>query len=139
MRTTIIQNLTARFSAYSTLANQVADQAIAERLETPKHKSLGEHLWCVVGARESYSKALTAGEWVGFNCSMDKFERGDFAHSLEISAQAVLESIENIEDWTPARDELLANLYEHEVMHEGQIIRHMYGMDRAMPGSWKWA
>jgi hypothetical protein len=42
-------------------------------------------------------------------------------------------------DWTGERDDLLAALYEHEVMHEGQIIRHLYALERRLPGLWRWA
>ena len=139
MRATVIQRLRARFQSYADLIDQVEDAAIKERLEPPKHKSLGEHLWCVIGARESHAKALEAGEWSGFSCSMEKFERADFAEKLESSSKAVLDAIASIDDWTDARDDLLMNLAEHEVMHEGQVIRHMYGLERELPDSLKWA
>ena len=139
MRATIVQNLKARFDAYAELTAALDDGAMGERLDAPKHKSLLEHLWCVVGARESYAKALDTGEWAGFNCSMDKFTRDDFEVSLAASAAIVLTAIDNVSDWTEAREELLATLYEHEIMHDGQIIRHMYGMERTLPESWNWA
>lgn len=139
MRTLVTENLKRRFQSYADLIAELDDAAIGERLSAPKHKSLGEHLWCVVGARESYAKALTAGEWSGFHCSMTAFSRDDFARSLESSSRVVLDAIDAVDDWSTARDELLATLGEHEVMHEGQIIRHMYGMGRTLPASWRWA
>ena len=139
MRSKIIDNLTSRFESYGELIDQVDDQALTERIDAPKHKSLAEHLWCVVGARESYAKALVAGEWVGFNCSMTKYERSDFESKLIDSASEVQAAIESIDDWTSQHDDLLATLAEHEVMHEGQIIRHVYGMGATLPSNWKWA
>jgi len=139
VRATVIESLTARLRSYADLIAQVDDAAIQERLEPPKHKSLGEHLWCVIGARESYAKALRAGAWSGFSCSMEKFERADFVEKLGSSSKAVLDAIASIDDWTDATDDLLMNLAEHEVMHEGQIIRHMYGLERELPHSLKWA
>ncbi len=139
MRATVIRNLEASLQSYADLVSQVDDAAINERLEAPKHKSLGEHLWCVVGARESYANAIRKGEWSGFGCSVTKADRDDFAARLESSAKAVLDAIAAVDEWTEARDELLASVAEHEVMHEGQIIRHMYGLERELPASWKWA
>lgn len=139
MRDRIIGNLKSRFDTYAEMNASVDDNAMVERLDAPKHKSLLEHLWCVVGARESYAKSLDEGEWLGFNCSMKEFSQADFEASLGSSASAVLDAIERVDDWTDAREELLALLYEHEVMHEGQIIRHMYGMERELPKSVYWA
>jgi hypothetical protein len=139
LRETLVRNLEAHFAAYAELVEQIDGDALKERLDAPKHKSLAEHLWCVIGARESYARALEAGEWSGFACSMQAFGRADFEQKLASSSAAVLETIRHIEDWTTERDELLVSLTEHEVMHEGQIIRHRYGLQRSLPGSWRWA
>ena len=139
MRSILVKNLTARFHAYSDLINQIDDAALVERLEPPKHKSLREHLWCVIGGRESYAKALNAGEWSGFSCSMTQYTRTDFADKLESSSRLVLDAIAGTSKWTDARQGLLLALAEHEVMHEGQIIRHVYGLEGTLPKSWKWA
>ncbi len=66
MRQTIIDKLGTRFNAYIDLIQQSDDEVLQQKLDIAKHKSLAEHLWCVVGARESYAKALAAGTWQGF-------------------------------------------------------------------------
>lgn len=139
MRTNIISKLEARFNAYADLIAQTDAQALEAKADVPQHKSLKEHLWCVVGARESYAKALGANGWQGFNCSMTAYEPKDFERALASSSAAVLTTLQAIEDWTPERDELLATLAEHEVMHEGQIIRHLYAVGSSAPASWVWA
>ena len=139
MRDKIVKNLETRFDAYADLITQTDDDALQKKLDVEKHKSLAEHLWCIVGARESYAKALTAGQWEGFGCSMTSFSQADFGDTLCKSAHEVLTAIRSIEDWTDEREELLATLAEHEVMHEGQIIRHIYGAGAEVPSSWKWA
>ncbi len=139
MRKTIVENLTARFQSWDDLVDQIDEPALSETVSVPKHKSLTVHLWCLVGARESYAKALADGEWSGFECSMDRYERDDFAQKLQASAAAVLAAISGVEDWTDERDTLLSALYEHEIMHEGQVIRHLYALEKAAPESWKWA
>jgi hypothetical protein len=137
MRETVVQNLIKRFDSYAELIG--IDVNISEKLDAPKHKSLGEHLWCVVGARESYAKALRAGEWDGFSCSMTEFSQPDFIEKLQTSAEDVKDAIKQIDDWTRNRELLLLELSDHEVMHEGQIIRHLYGLGHEIPASVKWA
>jgi len=139
MRETILGNLEARFQAYADLIEQTDDHALQEKLDVEKHKSLAEHLWCVVGARESYAKALVEGQWLGFSCSLAGFSTDEFAAKLKASARAFTAAVDSIDEWTDERDELLARLAEHEVMHEGQIIRHLYGVGRRAPDSWPWA
>ncbi len=139
MRDRIIENLKARFATYDDLLAGLDDAALEARIDVPKHKSLKEHLWCVVGARESYAAALNAGAWEGFNCSMTAFSTDDFRGALKSSAQAVADAVADTQEWTPAHDDLLATLAEHEVMHEGQIIRHVYATNGKLPSSWKWA
>ena len=136
MRETVVQNLIKRFNSYAELIE--IDVDLSRKLDAPKHKSLGEHLWCVVGARESYAKALRVGEWGGFNCSMTEFSQIEFAEKLQTSAEDVQAAIAQIDDWTQVQDALLLELSDHEVMHEGQIIRHLYGLKYEIPSSIKW-
>ncbi len=137
MRETVVQNLIKRFDSYAELIG--IDVNLSQKLDAPKHKSLGEHLWCVVGARESYAKALRSGGWDGFNCSMTEFLQTDFIEKLQTSAEDVKDAIKQIDDWTQNRELLLLELSDHEVMHEGQIIRHLYGLGCEIPASVKWA
>ena len=139
MRQIIIHNMRNRIEAYADLITEIDASNLTAKLAVPKDKSIAEHLWCIVGSRESYAKALLAGQWQGFSCSMTQYTLNDFVSALNASADLVLAAIRNINEWSPERDQLLAALAEHEMMHEGQIIRHMYGLGRTLPASWKWA
>lgn len=70
---------------------------------------------------------------------MTTFSQKDFSEKLESSAESFLKTLEGVEDWTAERDKLLVALAEHEVMHEGQVIRHMYGLEMEIPKSVRWA
>ena len=139
MRDTILANLTKRFEFYADLAKETDDDTINAELDVTRNRSLGLHLWCIVGARESYAKAITAGEMRGWESSVQKLERDEFVRKLAASSATLLEAIRAVGDWTPARDELLAQVAEHEVMHEGQIIRLMFGLEKPLPSSCAWA
>ena len=139
MRELLVSRLLNRFEAYGELAAMINDDLLNRKIDAPRHKSLTEHLWCVVGARESYAQAIEQGAWAGFGCSMQSFGSADFSRKLKESGSAVELAIRNVSDWTEERSGLLAVLAEHEVMHEGQIIRHMYALEQELPKSWIWA
>ncbi len=139
MREQVIERLQNRFNAYADLADTLTDELLNETVDVPKHKTLAQHLWCVIGARESYARAIEQGEWDGFACSLTSYSPSDFAHKLRESAQRVQTVLADVGDWSEVRLELLATLAEHEVMHEGQIIRHVYALEQALPDSWAWA
>ncbi|MBF2053289.1 MAG: hypothetical protein IGS03_07460 [Candidatus Sericytochromatia bacterium] len=139
MRNTIILNLRQRLASYNDVIKILDDSSLNARLAVAKNKSAAEHLWCLIGARESYARALLAGEWQGFNCSLKVFDHENFAAALKQSSEQLLTAIEQINDWQPEHDALLAAIAEHEVMHEGQLIRHLYGLGLDPPHSWRWA
>lgn len=139
MQDLVLKRLRSRVAAYDDLGKLLDEDLLGQRIDVPKHKSLAEHLWCVIGARESYARAIEAGAWEGFSCSMESFAPADFAAKLAESSTALEASIGSVADWTDERSDLLLALAEHEVMHEGQIIRHMYALERTLPDSWAWA
>ena len=98
MREVIINNLERRFAAFVDLVEQTDDSALQFKLPVERHKSLLEHLWCVVGARESYTQALLIGEWQGFNCSMTSFTQTDFREALNHSAAALRSALREVVD-----------------------------------------
>ena len=139
MRDVLIDALKNRFSSYQDIIDTVTDEELGQKLDVPKHKSMAEHLWCVVGARESYAIAIAGGSWAGFSCSLTSFGHADFVTKLASSAKDVITAIDSVEEWNEERETMLLSLSEHEVMHEGQIIRHLYGTEHNIPVSVKWA
>ena len=139
MRQTIIDNLARRLAFYAALVDEAADDAFGAELDVPRNRTLGQHLWCIVGTRESYAKAIADGAMGGWSSSVKTLQRDEFRAKLASSRAALLDAIEGVADWTPERDALLAEVAEHEVMHEGQIIRLMFGLEKPVPESCSWA
>lgn len=140
MRDAIVESLQRRFRSYDDLVASIEEDQLSEKLDAPRHKSLLEHAWCVIGARESYAQAITSGEWGGFSCSLSQYTHGEVSSKLlRTSADAVLDAVRSVEEWTDRREQLLLELAEHEVMHEGGIIRHMYAFELEIPATVKWA
>lgn len=100
----------------------------------PSNRIAGQ-LWCIVGARESYTKAIQTGGWKGFSCSLT-------TPRVKQSVLAALEATHkqmNEIDFTDLLDvqiELAFDLLEHEVQHHGQLIRFVYGNGLTFPDSW---
>lgn len=140
MRNIVIKNIESRFKSILDIVESIEPKLLTKQLDIAKSKSVGEHMWCIVGARESYSRSLIKGDWDGFVCSLERDDNlEEIVDALNSSKMLFEQSVKSVENWTQARDELLVNLLEHESMHEGQLIRHIYGLGYSLPDSTKWA
>ena len=96
---------------------------------------IASQLWCIVGARESYIKAIEMGGWKGFSCSLT-------TPRVKQSVLTVLEATHkqmneiDFTDLSNAQIELAFDLLEHEIQHHGQLIRFVYGNALTFPDSW---
>ena len=118
------------------LAGTLSDGAISQSLKEPSN-TIWDQLWCVVGTRESYARAIEAGAWIGFTCSLssdDKGSRTRVIEALASSRRAVITAVNSSDD-DPAR--LILDLLLHETQHHGQLIRYVYGLGLEFPQSWK--
>ncbi|HUF06649.1 MAG TPA: hypothetical protein VMP86_04585 [Candidatus Binatia bacterium] len=126
------------FQLYRDLAATLDGVALGSKLPGVPSNSVGAQLWCVVGARESYARAIAAGAWAGFSCSLD--EPGDPASVVEAlgrSERVVVEVLGGVEAHSDQQDRLMLDLLEHEAQHHGQIIRFLYALRLPIPDSWK--
>lgn len=115
------------------LVDVLDEDALRLSLPVPSN-TIWDQLWCVVGARESYARAISAGEWSGFSCSLTASDRGSKSKvvaALETSRQVVGEAGATAPDSPYVLDVLL-----HETQHQGQLIRYVFGLDLPVPESW---
>lgn len=126
------------FSLYDDLLDAMEENMLSSKLPNLPSNAIGLQLWCVVGARESFSKAIRANEWSGFSCSLEttnnKEEVGD---ALRRSAKSVADVLQTIDTYTDVQCRLILDLLEHEAAHHGQLIRYIYGLTLPIPDSWK--
>jgi hypothetical protein len=100
----------------------------------PSNRIAGQ-LWCIVGARESYIKAIKLGGWQGFSCSLT-------TPRVKTSVLAALEATHKqmseitFAELTDSQIEFAFDLLEHEIQHHGQLIRFVYGNGLTFPDSW---
>ncbi len=128
------------FALYDELASGLPETSLASPLPGLPSNAIGDQLWCVVGARESFARAIRSGEWQGFSCSLsaaETREREAIVAVLARSAQAVLEAIDVVDSDDDTRWRLSLRLLEHEAAHQGQLIRYLYGLRLPIPTGWK--
>ncbi|MEM8873692.1 MAG: hypothetical protein AAGD32_05475 [Planctomycetota bacterium] len=126
------------FGLYGDLVESIPPDALMHKLPGLASNTIGEQFWCVVGARESYARAIRSGQWEGFACSLqDVSDPGTVADALRGSANAVMDALGEGAELDSARIELALALLEHESAHHGQLIRYLYGLRLPIPPSWK--
>lgn len=96
---------------------------------------IGGQLWCIIGARESYIKAVIMGGWQSFSCSLKTpQEKKSVLSALDATHQKLNEI--NFSGLTDVQLELAFALLEHEIQHHGQLIRFVYANRLTFPASW---
>lgn len=114
----------------------IAEGSLLLTIPDVPSNNIGQQAWCIVGARESYLKALEQGMWAGFSCSLDNpSDRELVLNSLAKSAYGVQVFLDSVNpdsfSWN-----LVIDLLEHEVQHHGQLIRFAYANKLGFPESW---
>jgi hypothetical protein len=66
LRQTVISRLLESMALYDDFIAAVPETALGEKLGALRSNTVGEQLWCVVGARESYAASMREGAWAGF-------------------------------------------------------------------------
>lgn len=138
LRHIIKNSFTRSFELYQDLVAMLDDKALNSKLPNLASNTIGLQLWCVVGARESYSKAIAANKWSGFSCSLQKpHNKEDVLAALSSSELEVTKALEDIDNYSDVQNQLVMDLLEHECQHHGQLIRYIYALKLDMPESWK--
>lgn len=107
------------------------------RLDLPNLPSnhISGQLWCIVGARESYIKAIEAGSWQGFSCSLETPRVKESVLAALVDSHNLFARL-SFDELNGKQVELAFDLLEHEVQHHGQLIRYVYGNGLTFPQSW---
>lgn len=117
------------------LVESISDASLELHNGNAPSNTIGGQFWCVVGARESYARAIAAGKWSGFSCSLgsnDTKRRDKVRAALERSRTEVLDTIARHEP-TDDRVAIAIDVLEHEALHQGQLIRYFYANRIAFP------
>ena len=117
------------------LAVHLEEESLVLDLPNLPSNRIAGQLWCIVGARESYTKAIGAGGWQGFSCSLTAPRVKQLVLEVLEATQKRLDEID-FATLNDAQLEFAFQLLEHEVQHHGQLIRFVYGNKLSFPESW---
>lgn len=135
MTSILKENLQRAFSLTYDLVSHLEEKSLILEIPNLPSNQIAGQLWCIVGARESYLKAIEAGEWIGFSCSLKTPDvKQTVLEVLELSFLH-LQNI-NFENVTENQMKLAFELLEHEIQHHGQLIRFVYANRLSFPESW---
>lgn len=134
--TPLSRHLAATLDLTDELAASLDEPGLRARNGAARSNTIGGQLWCVVGARESYARAIESGGWAGFSCSLtESHAPGAVRASLASSKRLVLETVRRLDRLDPTQEDLALRLLEHESQHHGQLIRYCYANDLPFPAA----
>lgn len=128
MEETLIARLDAVLLLTKKLSENVDESALYRCIDGVPSNSIGSQFWCLVGARESYARAIAAGGWQGFSCSLSREqtkEPSSIQSALDVTRGRILDAIANTK-MLASRSHLVFDVWEHEVLHQGQLVRYFY-------------
>ncbi len=124
-----------QLSEYAEYVDALDSEAFGTRMPG-RSNEIGQQLWCVIGGHESGVRAIEAGKWAGFDCSLKETrDKGAVLDALRRSSEQVREALD-VEEWTPVQERMALFLLEHDAMHQGQLIRFNYALGYPFPQSW---
>lgn len=116
--------------------NHINEGCLGLRIIDVPSNTIGEQAYCIIGARESYLKALKQGQWGGFNCSLIETNVKTLISSKLEETHRNIEIFIQDNNIAEINNNLLIDLLEHEVQHHGQLIRYAYANKIQFPTSW---
>ena len=137
---TVRDSLARSIELYRELVELLPEEALGSKLPDLPSNTIGQQLWCVVGARESYARGIEKGEWAGFDCSLGAEDVGSssrIAEALRSSGEALLAAVGDLGSPSDVQKRLVVDVLEHEIQHHGQLIRFLYGLRLPIPSAWK--
>jgi hypothetical protein len=138
IETAVRERFERSFGLFRDLVDSIGEAPLVSKLADLPSNTIGAQLWCVVGARESYSRAIEAGQWAGFSCSLtDPGSVASVMDALTRSEAVVRETLDVAGSANEVQAGLIVDLLEHEAAHQGQLIRYLYGLQLPIPPSWK--
>ena len=132
----IIVKIERAFDLTKDLVEHLSQDNLSLHLGNLPSNKIGDQIWCIIGARESYLKAIQASQWSRFSCSLqDSTSKSEVLYSLNSSSQAVVKYLKG-NSLSEYQMDIALDLLEHEIMHHGQLIRYIYANKLLFPKSW---
>ncbi|MFN4151258.1 MAG: hypothetical protein ACK4IX_09965 [Candidatus Sericytochromatia bacterium] len=132
----LIKKVIRAFNLTSDLVNNLSDEQLVLTISDLPSNKIGEQFWCIIGARESYLRAIENSKWSGFTCSLKSINsKIEIKDCLDKSLNNTISFLKD-NDLSEIQLDILLDLLEHEVQHHGQLIRYFYSNKLDFPKSW---
>jgi hypothetical protein len=135
VKAAVVARLEETLDLTDSLAASLDDEVMNRRLQD-RANTLWDQFWCIIGARESYGRAIAAGGWVGFDCSLSSADRGSQLRVVEVLQSSRSELARAVSGSSPSAPMVL-DLLLHETQHHGQLIRFIYAFGLEIPKGWR--
>lgn len=136
MENKLTNRILRAFELTNELYNSLEEQQLQLKMQILPSNTIGDQVWCIVGARESYFEAIKNSKWIGFSCSLkDPHNMTDIMLSLN-STKRDIERYLDQKELSDAQIDIAFDLLEHEIQHHGQLIRYFYANKIKFPESW---
>lgn len=111
----------------------------SSRLGSLRSNTIGEQLWCLAGARESYLSAVKLDSEFNWICSFgsDANSKPEIDQYIKECTEKFISFLKNSENFTKNQQSLLLDFIGHEFQHQGQLIRYLYGNKFPVPNGWR--
>ncbi|HNV71783.1 MAG TPA: hypothetical protein PKO06_18910 [Candidatus Ozemobacteraceae bacterium] len=133
---TLLTRVQRAFALTHDLVASLSDQDLGKKIGDLPSNTIRQQLWCIVGARESYAKAIDNGGWAGFSCSLTQTDARDAILQALKKSELDFVHIVSKSELTGMQIEYFLALHEHEIQHHGQLIRYVYANRLDFPQSW---
>jgi uncharacterized damage-inducible protein DinB len=130
------RQLEESFAMYDELVAALSSSDLERTLPVPSN-TIGSQLWCVVGARESWARAIAKGAWDGFSCSLTSINDLDAMRPALAGSAAAVQAASAAAGHDAQRTELKLRLLVHESQHQGQLLRYLLGLKLPVPPRWR--
>jgi len=116
------------------------DNDLKKDLSDIRSNTIGGQIYCIAGARESYGVSIINDTKFNWICKFSYEKRFDsflLSEYLFKWRDEVIKYLSKKNELSSNQEDLLLDLYAHEYMHQGQLIRYLYGNNIKIPKSWK--
>jgi hypothetical protein len=138
LHASIVGSFERSFGLYRDLVSSLDESSLLSDLPSLPSNTIGLQLWCVIGARESYTRAIRANQWSGFACSLESVsQKAPVVDALSSSSEQILNLLNSVDSFTDTQCRMILDLLEHEAAHHGQLIRYLFALRLTIPESWK--
>ena len=118
----LVERLERIFGLTADIYSSLDASKLTWKLANLPSNTLGKQAWCIIGARESYFRAMKFGKWNGFGCSLnDVNDKTQVISRLKVTSKEIIDFIVAKEDLRECLGFML-EILENELLHHGQLI-----------------